>query len=352
MMNQNYAIKSNLLKLSIISLFFYMTNLALAARSDSLFLSDEIINLEVRTDFSAIQADRIDNPEYHNGELIYKNPDGKIFRFSVKIMARGNFRRSPVNCNFPPLFVNFKKNEVQNTLFDNQDRLKLVTPCQNEEYVVEEYMIYKMYNEVTDLSLKTRLAKILYFDTGTGKKVFEKYSFFIEDVDHFSERINAMEVDRMMMSADLNRENVNRMAVFQYIIGNREWFINIRHNIMIMQPADTSIRPFAVPYDFDFSAFVNAAYTKPKGIPDSLLGNRRAFKGLCLETDEAKEIFDFYRGQRQVFESIIKKKGLIPQYSRNRILAYIDRFYIITESSELIKQEFMDVCEDKNQPPY
>jgi hypothetical protein len=348
-----YDNKSNLLKITISILFLIsVKNTVLADKTDSLFQSDEIINLELRSDFSAIQDDRTTTPLYHDGELIYHATDGKILKFSVKVMARGNFRRNPVNCNFPPLFVNFKKDEVKNTLFDNQDKLKLVTPCQTEEYVTEEYMIYKMYNEVTDLSLKVRLAKILYFDTGTNKKVFERFSFFIEDKDHFSERINAFEIDSMMMSADLNRESVNRMAVFQYIIGNREWFINTRHNVIIMQPADTSMLPFPVPYDFDFSAFVNAAYTKPQGVPDSLLGKRRVFKGLCLETNEAKEIFDFYRGLRPVFDAIINKKGLLSRYNRNRIQAYLDRFYTITESNDLIKQEFMDVCEDQNQPPF
>ncbi len=177
-----YSLQSKLLKISVCTLpFIHLTNPSLASKTDSLFLSDDVIKMELRTDFSTIEKDRAGNPIYHDGELIYSSPDGETKKLSVQIRARGNFRRNPANCNFPPLFVNFKKSEVKNTIFDNQDRLKLVTPCQGEEDLVEEYTVYKMYNQVTDMSLKVRLVKIQYFDTSLDKKLFEKYSFFLED---------------------------------------------------------------------------------------------------------------------------------------------------------------------------
>ncbi len=192
-MNLIYHIRSGLLKFTVFILsFIYITNSATAGMVDSLFRSDEIIRMELRSDFSAIQEERTENPEYHDGELIYYTPGAEPVRLSVKVMARGNFRLNPANCNFPPLFVDFKKNEVTGTVFENQNRLKLVTPCQLEEDLIDEYAIYKLYNQVTDLSLKVRLVKILYFDTGIKKKLFEKHSFFIEDKDHAAERNNLL----------------------------------------------------------------------------------------------------------------------------------------------------------------
>jgi hypothetical protein len=102
------------------------------AGSGDLFRSDEIIQLELRSDFTAIQIDRTGNQQYYDGELIYYVPGGETLRFTVRIMARGNFRLMPENCSYPPLFINFKKNEVNNTLFDGQNKLKLVTPCHDE----------------------------------------------------------------------------------------------------------------------------------------------------------------------------------------------------------------------------
>jgi hypothetical protein len=343
-----YSVKLNFLKFALCSLSVICSaNTVGATKIDSLFLSNEIINMELRSDFSGIQNDRAENPLYHDGELIYYTPGGDTTTLSVKVMARGNFRRDPKNCKFPPLLVNFKKNDVKNTLFDNQDKLKLVTPCQIEEDVIDEYLIYKMYNEVTDQSMLVRLAKILYFDTGTGKKIFDKYSFFIESKEHVAERNNAFEKDKFLTPFDLNSENLKKMSVFEYIIGNKEWFITTRHNVVIMQPNDSTLAPFAVPYDFDFSAFVDADYTKPKGVPEELLSNRRVYKGLCYNADEFKDIFNFYRELKPEFDSLISNMELIPKFSRKQMLTYIEQFYMVTESSELIQREFLDVCETK-----
>jgi hypothetical protein len=340
--------KLKFLKLIIITLpVLFETNSGLFARTDSLFSSDNIIKMELRSDFTALQNDRTDDPQYHDGELTYTIPGSKEKKLSVKIIARGNFRRNPQHCNFPPLYLNFKKNEVSNTLFDKQDKLKLVTTCQNEEDVLDEYIIYKMYNQVTDLSMQVRLVKILYFDTGVGKKLYEKYSFFIEEKEHVAERNHAFEIDKYVLPFDLNRENVKRVSVFQYMIGNKDWYFHTGHNIVIMQPNDTTLAPSAVPFDFDFSAFVNADYTKPKGVPEELLYNRRVFKGLCFSKEEFEEIFAFYRKLRPVFESIINNMKYVSKDNRKQMIEYIGYFYKVTESPELIKKEFLDVCETK-----
>ena len=343
-----YSLKFDFLKISLCTLtFIYVTNSVLAAETDTLFQSDEIIHIELRSDFSAIQDDRAENAVFHDGELIYYAPGSEAKKFSVKIMVRGHFRRDPVNCDFPPLFVDFRKSEVKNTIFEKQNRLKLVTPCHYEEDVIEEYIIYKMYNKVTDLSLKVRLVKILYFDTGSNKKLFEKHSFFIEDKEHAAERNNAFEKDKFLTPFDVNRENFKRMSVFQYIIGNKDWYVTSRKNVIIMQPNDTSLALYAVPYDFDMSGFVNPEYSKPEGVPENLLRDKRIYKGICYTNDEFKEIFELYRELRPVFESIINNQELISKYSKKYILRYISHFYTVIESSELIKQEFLDKCQTK-----
>jgi hypothetical protein len=103
-----------------------------------------------------------------------------------------------------------------------------------------EYTIYKMYNQVTDLSMKVRLVKILYFDTSLGKKLFKKYSFFIEDKERVAERNDAFDKDRFLTPFDLNSDNFKKLSFFQYMIGNRDWFITSRKNIDIIQPNDTT----------------------------------------------------------------------------------------------------------------
>jgi hypothetical protein len=328
-------------------LFVFISESINAQKVDTLFKSDEVVNIELRSDFSAIQKDRIENPLYHDGELIYKDSKGKVVRLTVKVMARGDFRRSPENCSFPPLALNFKKNEVKNTLFDNQDKLKLVTPCQFDRDVIEEYLIYKMYNKVTELSFNVRLVKILYFDTGIGKKLFEKYSFFIEHDEQVAERNNAVQIDKFITPFDVDKESFKRLALFQFMIGNKDWFVTSRRNVILLQPKDSLLPPYVVPYDFDFASFVNAAYTKPKRVPDEYLEDRRQYKGLCYTVAEFREAFDFYNSLRPSFESIIRKMKIVPMPDRETNISYIDVFYEIISSTNMVKEKFLDVCETR-----
>jgi len=337
----------NLIKKSVLIFFLYPYSGLIADEADTLFRADDVIRMELRSDFSEIQKDRIETPEEHASELIYYNPDGSEVKLPVVVSVRGNFRKNPVNCGFPPLLLNFKKGDVKNSVFEGQDKLKLVTPCQSDEDVIDEYVVYKLYNKVTDLSIRVRLVKILYFDTTTGKELFKKYSFFLEDKDHAAERNGLKEKDFFLTPFALERENFMKLSVFQYLIGNKDWFVTSRHNIIIMMQADSTKPPYAVPYDFDFSGFVNAPYTNPPQGPENLLVDRRVFKGLCYTEEEFRQVFDYYRELRPVFRSIIRDQKLLSYESRRHILSYISQFYTIINTRDLFTNEFLEHCETK-----
>ena len=336
-----------LIKKSVVIFLFYPFSVLIADDADTLFRSDEVVKMELRSDFKEIQKDRIEKPEPYDSELIYHNPDGSEVKLPVVVSVRGNFRKNPVNCSFPPLLLDFRKGDVKNSLFKGQNKLKLVTPCQSDEDVIDEYLVYKLYNQVTELSLKVRLVKILYIDTATGNELFEKYSFFLEDKDHAAERNGLIEKDFFLTPFALERENFMKLSVFQYLIGNKDWFVTSRHNIIIMQQSDSSRPPYAVPYDFDFSGFVNAPYTNPPQGPENLLIDRRVFKGLCYSEEEFGKVFDFYRELRTVFRSIIRDQKLLSPASRRHILSYISQFYTVISSRDLIASEFLGHCETK-----
>jgi hypothetical protein len=341
-----YAWNSGSLKILFLILLFFCVRVTISADGiDSLFLSEEIINLELSSDFSAIEKSRTADPQCFDGTLIYFSPAGQPVKFSVKVTARGKFRRNPEVCSFPPLLVNFKEKEVRNTIFDNQDKLKLVTPCQDEEDVIEEYMVYKMYNQVTDMSMKVRLAKIRYFDTSTGKKLFEKYSFFIEDKDHVARR-NGAAVERGFLTPfALKKDNYLKMALFEYLIGNKDWYVTSKKNVVIIQSTDLPIELDAVPYDFDMSGMIDAEYGKPAGVPDYRLVDPRIYRGLCSSNEEFKETFEFYRKLKPVFESVINNQELIPKHNRKQLIRYINKFYSVIDNDQLFKREILNVCQ-------
>lgn len=327
--------------------FLFLLNGARGQKTDTLFFSDEVINMTLTSHFSEIRADTAKDPKPHPGKLTYYDPDGKVRKFNVKVRARGDFRRNPEICTFPPLLVNFRKSEVKNTIFNNQDKLKLVTACQREEDVVEEYLIYKMYNLVTDLSLKVRLVKVVYIDDNTRRQVFERYSFFIEHEDQLAERNNAVERDSLLNPFMLDRENFMKMSVFEYLIGNRDWFISSRRNVIILRPLDKTKVLQVVPYDFDFAGLIDASYTKPRDVPEAFLSKRRVYKGLCYSDDEFNRTFDFYRKLKPEFESIINNQEIISKATRKENLRYLEEFYQTIDNKAQFKKEFLDVCETR-----
>lgn len=316
-------------------------------KPDTLFLSDEVLHIELRSDFKSIRADTSAEPVSYEGRLTYFEPGGKTKRFNVKVRARGDFRRNPEICSFPPLMVNFRKKEVRNTIFENEDKLKLVTPCQREEDVIEEYLVYRMYNMVTDLSLRVRLALIKYIDTSTGKELFERYSFFIEDDDRLAERSNASKYEKFLTPFDLDRENYMKMSVFEYLIGNKDWFISSRRNVVILQPKDSTLALHAVPYDFDFASLIDASYTKPRNVPEQYLSSRRVYKGLCYTSEEFERTFHFFRELKFDFESVFRNEALVSKATKSRNLLYINEFYQIIEEEELFRKAFLEACETR-----
>ena len=84
--------------------------------------------------------------------------DQKNVKISLKIKTRGNFRKASSNFKYPPLMLNFPKSKVTaNTLFPAQNKIKLVTPCQGDKYIIHEYLVYKLYNLFSPQSFKVQL---------------------------------------------------------------------------------------------------------------------------------------------------------------------------------------------------
>ena len=200
--------------------------------------------------------------------ISYFNDDSTYVTLNVKIRPRGHYRRQKDVCRMPPILVNFKKSEVDQTLFRGQNKLKLVTHCRlkksDEENLLSEYLAYKIYNSLTPFSYKVRLLNIKYIDSSGISKTLVRHGFFIESVSEFEKR-NCVSFVNL---ANIHQESVDSfqmtlISIFQYLIGNTDWSVAARHNIdlFVGNPSQPLI---PVTYDFDFSGLVDAAYAQPQ----------------------------------------------------------------------------------------
>src|SRR2546426_672546 len=173
---------------------------------------------------------------------------------SVSGDTGGIFRLMPRNCDFPPLRVEFVKDEVKGTVFDGQSWLKLGTHCQDsgdyDQYVLKEYLTYKIFNLLTQKSFRARLLKATYVDSKSGKTVASRYGIFLEHDNDVARRMEGriIGIPRVVF-ADLDQDTLTLMMVFEYMIGNTDFSIYANHNVRLVQTPDRKL--YSVPYDFD-----------------------------------------------------------------------------------------------------
>ena len=90
---------------------------------------------------------RKNEDKYLKAELIYHLSDSiEDKRHEVRIKARGKNRREV--CAFPPIWINIRKSEIDNSNLENIKKIKLVTHCGGlksyEPYVLKEFLAYKI----------------------------------------------------------------------------------------------------------------------------------------------------------------------------------------------------------------
>lgn len=335
-------------------ILFYLctTTIQLFGQSDldSLFRSEDLLSIELHAEFKTILDTRWNEDETKGGETEYYDAkilygeEGNQVEVPLRIKARGQFRRNPKYCKFPPLMLNFKKKEVENTLFDKQDKIKMVTFCQDQPEVFKEYVIYKMYNLITDWSFNVRLVNVLYINTAKNKKLYEKIGFLIEEDKRVAKRHDSKIIAQHHFPFDLNPDNEAKLSMFQFMIGNPDWFYTTGQNTDIMHPKDTTLAPVAVPYDFDYSEFVNAEYTKPAGVPDEYLAKKKIFKGMCLSNEKLNEVIEYYNMLKPQFMEVINSNEYMAKFSKKECVKYLEEFYTIINTQDMLQTEVLDTC--------
>lgn len=253
-----------------------------------LFASHEPLRLTLRTDIDWLRDERSDSTEVEGTVVIVGEGGEQIERF-VNTRARGNFRRDRRNCNFPPLRLNFRTSEMEGTVFEGQDKLKLVTPCNDgrddyQRYIFSEFLAYRILNTVTDVSFRVRLVEITYEDVTGEYDTRTKIGFLIEDEEQLAARLKGTlhEVTQFHPLRTEGSYSVT-VALFNFLIANTDWSPVYFHNVRLVRTEDADY--FTVPYDFDQSGIVDARYAEvDPSLHDRIRRVRqRLFRGFCRD---------------------------------------------------------------------
>lgn len=306
-----------------------------------LFQSDDVLQLTIVTNLKVLLKDRGDKPQNHWANLVYTSSDNDSVAMPIKIKVRGNFRRSAKNCLFPPLLLDLPKKETQNDVFSAQNRLKLVTHCQTEDYIFQEYMVYKMYNLLTEYSFKARLAQVTYIDSVGKRDPQTKYAFLIEDEEDMAKRNKTKNYTlKQVPMQRVDSLSMATVAVFEYLIGNSDWSVPFLHNIKLLTKKDYEY-PLAVPYDFDHAGLVEAKYARPAEQLDLTSVRQRLYRGLTYPPEMLNQVFDKFRQVKAAIYSLYETNPQLNSGYVKRSLRYFDEFYKTIDNPKEVKKIFV-----------
>jgi hypothetical protein len=231
---------------------------------------NELLTIEIETDLYKIKNEKSDyhstTENFVNGQLRHKNK-----RFNARIQTSGHSRLA--GCEFPPLRLRLKESEIQNSLFEGNQNVRIVTHCHEDklQLLFREHLIYKMYSLITPYSFRVRLFKVKYLDSEHREKPITSFAFFVESDRSVEKRLKLAELKsdstfNLKTYADiaeqwLNAPQVKLQEAFQHLIRNYDWVIFFSNPAETMSLANIKVfydekEGFPFPHDFDLAGVV------------------------------------------------------------------------------------------------
>lgn len=335
---------------------------AAAADGDPLFQSQDPVTIRIAAPLRDMARDRAEDPDYRDGTLTLVDAAGAVAAgakdaartFSIRIRPRGHSRRDREVCLFPPLRVDFRKSELNGTLFDGQNVLKLVTHCRSGDrslsYLYKEFLAYRMLNQVTDAAFRVRPLSVEYVDSERGGDADTHFGFFIEHKKRLAKRLGLETAEPQRIDrAELDPDASSLMDLFQFMIGNTDYSFLAGpegeaccHNATLLQNAQGQYLP--LPYDFDITGFVDAPYAVvDKQLPIRNV-RKRLYRGICRDDGSIENaVAQFQSARPRVLETV---QNETPLDGRERRVAveYIESFYAVLDDPKAFQRQVLDIC--------
>ncbi len=321
--------------------------------AQSLFDSHDILDVTIEAPLTTFSRERSD-VDYLDGTFSYTDEVGETRTFDLKMRARGRYRRQKKTCSFPPVRLNFRSGQVEESVLAGEDKLKLVTHCQNrgrksEQYVLREYMTYRILRILTEKSFGARLLRITYINSEKANEPMTRYGFVIEDDESVGKRLGMKPRDvKSLRYKDLDPRQTNLINLFQYLIGNTDYSL-------IRGPADDNCChnsvPFSngglvnpVPYDFDFSGLVDAPYAEPNPQLKIRDVRTRMYRGRCSNSEYLPASISHIQSKKDEIYALIDELEGFDRASQQSITRYLNEFFDNMADDKKIQRYLVKGC--------
>jgi hypothetical protein len=329
-----------------------------AVEESPLFATHEVLDLSLYIDFDSLCRPReVDDCQYTPTKLVYKTAGGEEHSMSVKVQIRGGWRSRKDHCTVPPLFVRFDKVEIKGTPFSGQDMLPLTTHCKSkrdrktgsakgsdyEQYVLKEYLGYRLFNTLDDKSLRVRLLRMSYQNSEEVSEPVIRYAFFTEHFDVMAARHRATRLPQKSFDHEkIDLKAFDQVALFNYMIGNTDTSVVRQRNIVLVEGADGQQYP--VPFDLDMAGLVDAEYA---GVSPRLSFRdvkERLYLGYCHPEINFDALFTHFLSQKNAILALPGEIHGMSYLSQKISRAYLKRFFAVLESRKRRQKLIVDAC--------
>lgn len=319
----------------------------------SLFNTQTPLDIGIKMSIKEVKQTKEDST-YISHKLYYKTDSGINDSMKIDLKSRGNFRLR--ECYFPPLWIKIKKDQTKGTVFEGNKKLKLVLPCHtqgdNNELILKEYLCYKLYEEISPYSFKTRLVNIdLTEQRGKREKNFQLKGILIEDLDKVAKRMNCKtaEVEQIHPAA-LQDTSGLLFDIFQFMISNTDFSKSFQHNSKLIY---LNARYIPVPYDFDMSGLVDAPYAVVSEINGQTLPvssvRDRYYRGYCRSAEITQFVRNEFLSKEEKLLAVPDLlKGQLSEKEIEDVKEYLKEFFDILKNDKLFEDDIIDRCRNIN----
>jgi hypothetical protein len=188
------------------------------------------------------------------------------------------------------------------------------------------------------------MINVTFQDSLGKKKPVVEHAFLMEDIKDVAKRNDCEQWRRGNLGTEsTDRKQMTMVSLFEYMIGNTDWGVGANHNTrLIVSQKDSLLKPFVVPYDFDYSGFVNTEYA----VPDERLNienvQQRLYRGYPRTMTELNASLDIFKQQKEKIYALINNFSLLTPLSKKELTNYMNDFYASIKDAHDIKYIFID----------
>ena len=300
----------------------------------TLFRADSALPITLRADFRSMFRDRDTTKKvWREATLTYAEGAGPV-TIPVRMHTRGIWRLK--NCDDPPIRLDFADSTVKGTLFRGLHHPKLVVPCLSgsdyEQYILQEYAIYRVLRLVWPVSPAARLLRVTLEDQNGRTRGPARYGFITEDPERLARRLGGtLDNSGGIQVKDLTPYNAGLLLLFQYFIGNTDWSLPALHNATAIIVHDTI---FPLVWDFDMSGVVDPPYARPDPRLPIRSVRERIWIWHCLSAAELEPALARFEALRDSITALYRTIPALTPREQQRTLGYYDDFYAAIANRE------------------